>query len=176
MLSAAHADFATSCLAQSVQLCYSCAFLQVHQFDFCAAGGASGEANNEAVFKLAGIRPGLPCRLKPFSENRNLSLAWLKSLHDSPLPPFIPSGRKLLQREVAQSNLLLLAGHLLMAEWNNSVGRPCHYVAADLANHCIVVAIRCGCYSSAHLPEEIVPPLRDAKALPQSTLNSRLGD
>lgn len=32
--------------------------LQVHQFDFCAAGGASGEANNEAVFKLAGIRPG----------------------------------------------------------------------------------------------------------------------
>ena len=33
-------------------------FLQVHQFDFCAAGGASGEANNEAVFKLAGIRPG----------------------------------------------------------------------------------------------------------------------
>ncbi len=34
--------------------------LQVHQFDFCAAGGASGEANNEAVFKLAGIRPGKP--------------------------------------------------------------------------------------------------------------------
>ena len=31
---------------------------QVHQFDFCAAGGASGEANNEAVFKLAGIRQG----------------------------------------------------------------------------------------------------------------------
>ncbi|BDA50637.1 probable Sn1-specific diacylglycerol lipase alpha at N-terminal half [Coccomyxa sp. Obi] len=62
----------------------------VHQFDFCAAGGASGEANNEAVAKLAGVRPG----------------------------------------------------HLLMAEWNNSVGRPCHYVAADLANQCIVVAIR----------------------------------
>jgi hypothetical protein len=63
----------------------------VHQFDFCEAGGASGEANNEAVLKLAGVRPG----------------------------------------------------HLLMAEWNNSIGRPCHYVAADLANHCIVVAIRC---------------------------------
>ena len=63
----------------------------MHQFDFCAAGGASGEANNEAVLKLAGVRPG----------------------------------------------------HLLMAEWNNSIGRPCHYVAADLANHCIVVAIRC---------------------------------
>ena len=82
----------------------------------------------------------------------------------------------MLQREVAQSNLLLLAGHLLMAEWNNSVGRPCHYVAADLANHCIVVAIRCGCCSLAHLPEEIVLPLRDAKALPQFTLKSRLGD
>ncbi len=64
---------------------------QVHQFDFNAAGGASGEANNEAVAKLAGVR----------------------------------------------------AGHLLMAEWNNSVGRPCHYVAADFANQCIVVAIRC---------------------------------
>ncbi len=63
----------------------------MHQFDFCAAGGASGEANNEAVLKLAGVRPG----------------------------------------------------HLLLAEWNNSIGRPCHYVAADLANHCIVVAIRC---------------------------------
>jgi hypothetical protein len=64
---------------------------QVHQFDFCAAGGASGEANNEAVSKLAGVRPG----------------------------------------------------HLLMAEWNNSVGRPCHYVAVDMANQFIVVAIRC---------------------------------
>ena len=67
------------------------AHAQVHQFDFCAAGGASGEANNEAVLNLAGVRPG----------------------------------------------------HLLMAEWHNSVGRPCHYVAADLANGCLVLAIRC---------------------------------
>ena len=66
--------------------------MQVHQFDFCAAGGASGEANNEAVLNLAGVRPG----------------------------------------------------HLLMAEWHNSVGRPCHYVAADLANGCLVLAIRSG--------------------------------
>ncbi len=44
---------------------------QVHQFDFCAAGGASGEANNEAVSNLAGVMPG----------------------------------------------------HLLMAEWNSSIGR-----------------------------------------------------
>ena len=66
--------------------------VQVHQFDFCAAGGASGEANNEAVSKLAGVRPE----------------------------------------------------HLIMAEWNNSVGRPCHYICADLANRCLVLAIRCG--------------------------------
>ena len=78
---------------------------QVHQFDFCAAGGASGEANNEAVLNLAGVRPG----------------------------------------------------HLLMAEWHNSVGRPCHYVAADLANGCLVLAIRsaagCRMYHSMHRRE-----------------------
>ena len=81
------------------------------------------------------------------------------------LPLLTPAGRKLLRREVAQSYLLLLAGHLLMAEWNNSVGRPCHYVAADLANHCIVVAIRWACYSLAHLPEKMLLPLRNAKVL-----------
>jgi len=49
---------------------------------------------------------------------------------------------KVRSTEYTDAAHILLAGHLLMAEWNNSVGRPCHYVAADLANHCIVVAIR----------------------------------
>lgn len=29
-----------------------------------------------------------------------------------------------------------------MAEWHNSIGRPCHYVAVDRANHSIVLSIR----------------------------------
>jgi hypothetical protein len=85
----AHKSLSRSGAAHELRAAGTCA--QVHQFDFCAAGGASGEANNEAVLNLAGVRPG----------------------------------------------------HLLMAEWNNSVGRPCHYVAADLANGCLVLAIRC---------------------------------
>lgn len=97
--------------------------VQVHQFDFYAAGGASGEANNEAVSNLAGVRPG----------------------------------------------------HLLMAEWNNSVGRPCHYVAADLANHFIVVAVRCDLcplVNDAHLqtptPQKIVCRCSKKSVLPCS--------
>ena len=31
---------------------------------------------------------------------------------------------------------------VIMGEWSSSVLRPCHYVAADRANHCIVLAIR----------------------------------
>ena len=31
---------------------------------------------------------------------------------------------------------------LLMAEWNNSIGRPCHYVCVDRAHHCLVLSIR----------------------------------
>ena len=31
---------------------------------------------------------------------------------------------------------------VIMGEWSNSVMRPCHYVAADPANQCIVLAIR----------------------------------
>lgn len=34
-------------------------------------------------------------------------------------------------------------GDVIMSEWNNSVLRPCHYVAADRSNHCIVLCIRC---------------------------------
>ncbi|KAK9824447.1 hypothetical protein WJX72_010311 [[Myrmecia] bisecta] len=70
---------------------YSFAVMQtVAQLSFDAAGGASGEANNDAVTMLAGIQPG----------------------------------------------------HIIMSEWNNSVMRPCHYVAVDHANRCIVLAIR----------------------------------
>ena len=29
-----------------------------------------------------------------------------------------------------------------MAEWNNSIGRPCHYVCVDRAHHCLVLSIR----------------------------------
>ena len=68
-----------------------CLSVQVNAIEFNAAGGASGEANNEAVAALAGVRPG----------------------------------------------------HLLLAEWANSVGRPCHYLAADLATRTLVLAIRC---------------------------------
>lgn len=63
----------------------------MNAIEFNAAGGASGEANNEAVAALAGVRPG----------------------------------------------------HLLLAEWANSVGRPCHYLAVDLAARTLVLAIRC---------------------------------
>lgn len=59
---------------------------------FDAAGGASADANNEAVAALAGVR----------------------------------------------------AEDIIMAEWHNSIGRPCHYVAVDRANHCIVLSIRWG--------------------------------
>ncbi|KAL0037996.1 hypothetical protein WJX79_008937 [Trebouxia sp. C0005] len=31
---------------------------------------------------------------------------------------------------------------VIMGEWSNSVMRPCHYIAADKANHCIILAIR----------------------------------
>ena len=63
----------------------------------------------------------------------------------------------------AMIRMLLGAGHLLMAEWNNSVGRPCHYVAADLANHCIVVAIR---YASHALSLERISDLMSAHERP----------
>lgn len=31
---------------------------------------------------------------------------------------------------------------VIMGEWSSSVLRPCHYVAADRANHCIVLSVR----------------------------------
>ena len=31
---------------------------------------------------------------------------------------------------------------MIMGEWSNSVMRPCHYIAADRANQCIILAIR----------------------------------
>ena len=37
----------------------------------------------------------------------------------------------------------LEAADVIMGEWSNSVMRPCHYLAADKANHCIILAIRC---------------------------------
>lgn len=58
---------------------------------FDAVGGASPEANNEAVAALAGLHPSTD---------------------------------------------------LLLAEWRNSPYRPCHYVAIDRANQCVVLAIR----------------------------------
>ena len=33
---------------------------------------------------------------------------------------------------------------ILLAEWLNGVGRPCHYVAVDRANMTIVLSVRCG--------------------------------
>lgn len=36
-------------------------------------------------------------------------------------------------------------GDILLAEWSNSTYRPCHYVAVDRANRCLVLSIRCGC-------------------------------
>lgn len=65
-------------------------FVQLHQLNFNPVGGASGEANNEAVAALAGI---------PVEDIR-------------------------------------------LAEWHNSVMRPCHYLAVDRSNHCIVLSIR----------------------------------
>lgn len=62
----------------------------LHQFHFDPVGGASGQANNDAVAALAGI-----------------------PLED-----------------------------LKLAEWHNSIMRPCHYLAVDRANHCIVLSIR----------------------------------
>lgn len=63
--------------------------LQVHQFDFCAAGGASGEANNEAVFKLAGIRPGKLWRPEPRCINSN----GLESCSARDSPSHVPTNR-----------------------------------------------------------------------------------
>ena len=57
---------------------------------FDAAGGASAEANNEAVCVLSGIG----------------------------------------------------GADILMAEWSNGVGRPCHYVAVDRASRQIVLSVR----------------------------------
>lgn len=64
--------------------------MQLHQISFNPVGGASGEANNEAVANLAGI-----------------------PLED-----------------------------IKLAEWHNSISRPCHYLAVDRAHHCIVLSIR----------------------------------
>ena len=76
--------------------------------------------------------PGLSSKAK-HPENQHRHKAWLRPvLVDHPY-----------RHALGFLSLHPDAGHLLMAEWNNSVGRPCHYVAADLANHCIVVAIRC---------------------------------
>jgi hypothetical protein len=69
--------------------CFCCLTrFAVRSFD--AAGGASAEANNEAVCLLAGIG----------------------------------------------------GGDIFMAEWNNGVGRPCHYVAVDRASRQIVLSVR----------------------------------
>ncbi|KAK9788836.1 hypothetical protein WJX73_008421 [Symbiochloris irregularis] len=62
----------------------------VHQVSFNAAGGASGQANNEAVAALTGV----------------------------PI------------------------GSLLMAEWHNSIGRPCHYLALLSSPKCLLLSIR----------------------------------
>ena len=35
-------------------------------------------------------------------------------------------------------------GDIIMAEWNNGVGRPCHYVAVDRASRQIVLSVRFG--------------------------------
>ena len=72
--------------------------LQLQQFTFNAVGGASGEANNQAVATLAGIPPE----------------------------------------------------DIKLAEWHNSVMRPCHYIAVDRANHCIVLSIRCSRVRDLH--------------------------
>ena len=64
--------------------------MQLHQISFNPVGGASGEANNEAVANLAGI-----------------------PLED-----------------------------IKLAEWHNSISRPCQYLAVDRANRCIVLSIR----------------------------------
>ena len=34
-------------------------------------------------------------------------------------------------------------GDILMAEWRNSPHRPCHYIAVDRANQCLVLSVRC---------------------------------
>lgn len=63
----------------------------VHQLRFDPVGGASSEANNQAVAALAGI---------PVED-------------------------------------------IKLAEWHNSVMRPCHYLAVDRAHGCLVLSIRC---------------------------------
>ena len=80
---------------------------------FDAAGGASVEANNEAVCVLSGVG----------------------------------------------------GADILMAEWTNGVGRPCHYVAVDRASRQIVLSVR-----YAFLPATILSlidttcPLQDVLA------------
>lgn len=66
--------------------------MQVQQVSFNAAGGASGQANNEAVAAMTGIP----------------------------------------------------AQDLYMAEWHNSIMRPCHYLALHRSYGCLVLAIRWG--------------------------------
>lgn len=48
--------------------------------------------------------------------------------------------------EANNESVAALAGiaveDILLAEWRNSPYRPCHYVAIDQANQCIVVSIR----------------------------------
>jgi len=48
--------------------------------------------------------------------------------------------------EANNESVAALAGispeDIVMAEWRNSPYRPCHYVAIDQANQCIVISIR----------------------------------
>ena len=43
----------------------------------------------------------------------------------------------------------IATGDLLLSEWTNSPYRPCHYVAIDRANQCVVLSIRCAARRSA---------------------------
>ena len=62
----------------------------------------------------------------------------------SPACSFDPaSGASVEANNCAVAALAGLAPEdLLMAEWNNSIGRPCHYVCVDRAHHCLVLSIR----------------------------------
>lgn len=64
--------------------------------------------------------------------------------HPTPPPSFDAVGG--VSVEANNEAVGALAGidldDILMAQWRNSTYRPCHYVAIDRANQCVVVSIR----------------------------------
>ena len=113
--------------------------LEIHGRLLNPGNGCLGGSNALITRSDAPHAPGLHIWHFPAPSGRRPALT-----QQSPACSFDPaSGASAEANNCAVAALAGLSQEdLLMAEWNNSIGRPCHYVCVDRAHHCLVLSIR----------------------------------